>query len=223
MGWWNAAGKEEVIIGDEGLDETYHYLRRMGELYREALSRTMTIEEFKTTLEISLRTNGDDTLFSGFEEREVVAVTIKLGKRAKRQKYQVGDLFAIPLGEGKFAFGRIMSVSKDGSIVEIFRYVSDGIRESPDIGKSGRLFHPIYISATELFQTGQWRIIASDTNYVPEDLPSLKFVYGTSGDRKVVQGNRERHISDDEAAGLEGMSFWSHEPTVRRIKAALGL
>ena len=222
MGWWNPPGKEGATIGDEGLSETYRFLRRLSALYEEALGRKMSVDDFQATLELSLRTNGDESLFSGLEEREVTAVALKIAKRPRRQKYQPGDIFAIPLGDGQFAFGRIMSLSKRGDLVEIFRYTSDGITDSPEIVKSGRLFHPIYVSGLEVFQDWTWKIVASDPDYAPEDLDSLKFVIGAPGDLKLVQGDRQTPIRDQDAAGLAHKAFWRHEATVKRIRAALG-
>ncbi|HYO65172.1 MAG TPA: Imm26 family immunity protein, partial [Archangium sp.] len=108
MGWFDAPGHEGVVLGDDVLDETYAFMRKLSRMYEGALGRKMTCEELQVLLDTSLRVNADDTLFSEFEEQKVASVQIKTAKRPKRQNYKAGDVFAIPLKDGRFAFGRVM-------------------------------------------------------------------------------------------------------------------
>jgi hypothetical protein len=218
MGWWE---HDSALIGDDALDATYHFLMELRDLYSEDLDRRPTAEELAVLLTVCLQANASDKVFADFEERRVTAVTIKTAKRPKRQKYSVGDVFAIPLGAESYAFGRIMELSKQGDIVEIFQHTDTYPKFSPEVIESGRLFHPICVSGYELFADWQWQVLASDPEYVPDDLDSLRFVYGGPGDLKLVEGKKQRPISDDEAVGIERMSFWPHEAVVKRIQDAL--
>jgi hypothetical protein len=162
-------------------------------------------------------------LLSGFEELQVSAVQIKTAKRPKRQAYTTGDVFAIPLSSGLFAFGRIMTKGEPfGTLVEIFKETSSVAVATPRILKSGRLFHPIYLDGLSAFRDLTYRIISSDSDYSPSDYESLQFLVGTPGLYRLKQGSsKPRPIGDEEAASVEPLSIWGCESLTMRVERAL--
>lgn len=223
MGWFDAPKYPGVVLGDEPLDETYAFLKHLSRTYEQGLGRKPTCEELQALLETCLRVNADGTLLSGFEELQVSAVQIKTAKRPKRQTYRAGDIFAIPLPSGRFAFGRIMtSGEKLGNLVEVFKETAPVAVATPRILESGRLFHPVYLNGLRAFRDPAYRIINSDPDYAPSDCGSLQFLVGVPGLYELKQGSAKSHrISDAEAAGIEPLATWEHEPLTTRVKRAL--
>ncbi len=223
MGWFDAPGHEGVVLGDDALDETYTFFKKLSQMYEGALGRKMTCEELQVLLDTSLRANADDTLFSGFEEKKVASVVIKTAKRPKRQTYKEGDVFAIPLGEDRFAFGRIMQARTPlGALVEVFKETSRNAVATSRIVESGRLFHPIYISGIRAFRDMAFPVVGSDPDYSPRDLDSLKFRVGTPGDYRIRSAiSKSRPVSDEEAEGVEPVSLWEPEAIIIHVNRVL--
>lgn len=180
MGWWNAPGNDDIVVGDEVFDKTYHYLEALAGLYEEALGRKMTVDELATVLTIALQNHGGPDTFEGVEELEVSGVTIKTKKRPKRQRIQVGDVFVIPLEPGKWGFGRIVNLGRNWDLVEVFSYVDQEPRYRPAAVSAGRLFQPILMDMDGAFIQGEgrWRIVHSQPGFKLPDLDKLEFATG---------------------------------------------
>lgn len=221
MGWWSLTDTEEMLIGDDVLDETARFLKRLSKIYQKQIKRKITIDELEAVLDASLRFNADNEVIDDFEERKVSGVTIRTAKRPKRQKYKEGDVFAIRLDDRRFAFGRVMALTKKGDLVEIFSYIAEAKNFSQEIVDSGRLFHPIYVSGLEVFRDWQWEVIHSNASYEPHDIGKLKFVIGMPGNFSLSEGGNQHSISDREAEGLEVKSFWRNISVIDRIKKTL--
>lgn len=119
MGWWKeTVAGQEVHLGDEPLDLVHEAVAAVTQAYLEDLGRKPTLEEFRLTL---LHTLGGDPgrFFADMEEHVVGAVVFRRKKVPKRQAFEVGDYFAIPL-DGKFWYGRIVHAGAGGNLVEIY-------------------------------------------------------------------------------------------------------
>ena len=187
MGWWAPSDNEQVVLGDEALDQTYGYLETLSALYATQLGRKPRVEELQYLLSLALQVCGDDRLLADFSTRRISAVTIRVGRRPRRQKYQVGDVCAIPLVAGRFAFGRIINLGDGWDLVEVFRYVATMPRFSPTIVDSGRLLPPLVVDAGEVFGGWLWRIVDSTPEYAP-DLDYLELRDGDTGQLQANQG-----------------------------------
>ena len=224
MGWWSPPKDPSIRIGDEVMDRTYDYLERLAALYREGLKRPMTVEELQAVLSLALRVIGDERIFHQFGEKKVESVVIKAVKRPKRQEYAVGDIFALPLGKGKYAFGRIMNLADGWDLVEIFAYTARTPQYTPAIAGSGRLMLLLLGSPREYFDDWAWKVIQSDPDYTPSELAKLRFVMGTPGHYRVVRVNGfrpEGSIPDAEAEELPKWESGTLEGAVKAIKKAL--
>ena len=222
MGWWQLPEADSVHLGDEAFDITYQYLDDLSALYAGAFGRKITVEELRALWSMALQIYGPKVL-NEFEAKEVVSVAIKTAKRKKRQPFKVGDVFAIPLEEGLYGFGRILNLEGSWEVVEIFAYVSRFPRYSPDIVDAGRLLPPVTVDV-RAFEDWKWKVIHSEPGFVSGDLDSLRYVIGLPGHFQVVKVNSYAPlgpISDAEAAKLPHKVFCTLETTVDKIKAAL--
>ena len=221
MGWWDDTELDGAVTGDEALDEAFEFLKRLSYVYEDGFGRKPSVADLQATLRICLRVNADERFFSDMKEKKITRITIKTAKAPKKKIYTVGDVFRLPLGDDRFAYGRLLKVDKRGCIAEIFRHVDQGEGFRPSIADSGRLFHPIFVSGSVVFWRGPWEVIHSDPDFVHTDVNDLKFVYGVHGDRKMVQGDKHTEISEEEAKKLEPAAFVGHLQVVERIKKAL--
>ena len=106
MGWRNVGKATEVIVGDGGFDAVEVMLRAITSDYEEKLSRKPTLQEVLMTLEMILKGSGHQYL-NGLDESDLVEIKAKTRPRRKRQPFQTGDFFVVPLEKGKFGFGRV--------------------------------------------------------------------------------------------------------------------
>ena len=221
MGWWDDPKLDGAVVGDEALDEAFKFLKRLSDVYEGGVGRKPSVADLQATLRVCLRVNADERFFSDMTEKKITDIAIKTAKAPKKQKYKVGDVFRLPLGDGRFAYGRLLKVDKGGDIVEIFCHTDKGEGYRPSIAETGRLFHPIFISGVVVFWRGPWEVIHSDPDFVPTDVNDLKFVYGAFGDRKMLQGDKRSEISEAQAKKLEPKAFVGHVQVVQRINKAL--
>jgi Immunity protein 26 len=226
MGWFESGKAAGVILGDEPLDLTYDFLKQLAEVYQDGCERKPTLEEVRTTLEMVLINAGEEYV-GDLAVREVTAVTIKTAKKRKSQPYKQGDVLAIPIEGGRFAFGRLMLVSKSrGMLVEVFREVSDRKQLSPSILASGRLFHPLRFLANlraggDGIKSWRWTVVASDDGYAMTEKDwALEFkAPDPRGGWSAInmRDNKFYQLSDDQAARMEDTQFWSIEDVEDRI------
>src|SRR4051812_16747465 len=125
MGWYESPQEPGVMLGDEAFDAMYEGLKGVAAAYREGLGRKPTLDEVRALLETELRVAGDD-LVDGLDEIAVKQVSIKTAKKPKDQPFGVGDVFAVPISGGRFAFGRVMLLDKlEGMLIEVFAKTSN--------------------------------------------------------------------------------------------------
>lgn len=182
MGWWNIPEKENLVIGDDVLDITYKYLKEIRDSYKEDMERKPTIEELEYLLNLSFRVNIDDEILENFEELEIKSLTLKTQKRLKKkEKIKQGDIFAFRINDRRFCFGRCISLTRNGTFVEVFDYISNyPVFDYSKIEKW--LIDPLVIDSYGLFERkaeGEWFIIGETPNYEPsEHLKKSIFYYG---------------------------------------------
>jgi hypothetical protein len=226
MGWFESGKAAGVILGDEPLDVAYDSLKQLSEAYQEGCKRKPTLEEIRTIFEMVLKNAGDEYL-SDLDEREVTAITIKTAKKRKSQPYKQGDVLAIPIGGGRFAFGRLMRVSKpSGLLLEVFREITDRKEVRPSIVASGRLFHPVRFLTSlraggNALKTWRWTVVASDDGYAMTDEDwAMEFKARDSGSEwsAVNLRNNEYHrLTSEEAEEMEPSAFCNPEDVEERI------
>lgn len=103
MGWFDT-DDENIEYSDETLDLAYNFLTDFSNAYQNNLNRKPTVEELEYLLKLSFRVNADEHFLADFDEKKIEDIKFKIGKRKKRLKYEVGDMCAIPLKCGGYAF-----------------------------------------------------------------------------------------------------------------------
>lgn len=107
MGWWSEKrGQKKIELGDEPIDRLHEMLRAFCESYQADTGRQPTSQEFLASLQLAVGKVPED-YFGDLAGKEITDVAIKTKAVPKRQKYQPGDYFAVPLKEG-YAYGRII-------------------------------------------------------------------------------------------------------------------
>jgi hypothetical protein len=221
MGWWSLDDNISLEIGDEALDETYDYIKRISEIYERDKKRKIHLKELELLMTVVLSTSGNEYKFFGLDDTRIKKITIQTQKRPVRQKYSAGDIFYFPVNDEQFGFGRIYKLGGTWNLAEIFNYVDKTPLYSPDILESGRLFPPVLINPTEAFEEWRWKVIHSDNDFYPYDVEELAYVMGDNGNYKLVRVGEYkpfRNISNQEAKKFPIMEFRpldSIEETIR--------
>jgi hypothetical protein len=138
------------MINDQTLDLVFNFLKTYSQYFQKNLQRKPTIEELQSILNVSFCANIDESLFSECEERKISEVKFKITKKKRTLKYSIGDMCAIPLRRGGYAFSRIISLKVPmWYLSEIFAYYSEDKSYRKEIEESGYLFPPIFITPSD--------------------------------------------------------------------------
>jgi hypothetical protein len=221
MGWWSVPGTKDTEVGDEVLDETYRYLDSIAKMYREDRGKAMSVDDLAALWTVALGVHGGPEIFDGFEELEVSGVTIKTKKRPKRQRVQVGDVFAIPLGPNQWGFGRVVNLQGSWDLAEIYSYVSSKPHYTPQAVSAEPLGPPVLLDMDGAFQRLRWPIIHSDPGFKLEGLDQLAYVTGAHRVLRVNSYADEKGFSPAAAAKLPPYEFVLAETTADQVKDEL--
>ncbi|MDP4147334.1 MAG: Imm26 family immunity protein [Bacillota bacterium] len=132
-----------------------------------------------------------------------------IGRR--RRQLKLGDVYAIPLANGKYAYGRSF---KDACIA-IYKHIGDNIY---DIPKTEEYQFTVGIYK-DVLQSGQWLIVDSrpfkdDDEAWPPPMCTIDMI---SGRYSIYHKGQFRASSKSECDGLEQAAVWEAEHIVDRI------
>ena len=147
-------------------------------------------------------------------------VKFKITKKKRTPKYSIGDMCAIPLRRGGYAFSRIISLEAPmWYLSEIFAYYSEDKSYRKEIEESGYLFPPIFITPSD-YKRWDSPIIHQYPNYKSSFYAHQFYYYGLPNNyRKVKIGEQEGiHITNEEAKEYPKMIF---EDQISKIEEAL--
>jgi hypothetical protein len=223
MGWYEAPRYPGAMVGDQAYDTTHEFLRCLSRLYEHTFDRRPTLRELMVLIEVELRVTGGE-LLSDLEERRVTRVDAKTEPKRKDQPFALGDVFAVPINEQQFAFGRIMMISKArGMLIEIFKEGSPRLRYQPSVVESGRLFHPVLTTGDPL-KNWEWTVVTSDQGYQMSDADrAIEFASpGPVNGWCAVDLNAKivRRIDEAEASRMERGWAWNAAQIEERIRSA---
>lgn len=202
MGWWTANDAPEVEIGDTVLDDARCFLRTVSRSYEEDLKRKPSVAELEYLLTLAFSANADSDVLRDFDKLRVQKVTIKTGKRPKRVKPAVGDIFSFKVADDLYGFGRLVSELRAGTIAEIFNYTAAQPIFDPSRATEW-LIRPILLNSFILLDQrseGEWEIISRDPEYRPGDrFKDVFFSWKDYKNEHRLEGVFEQSVATDEA------------------------
>ncbi len=160
MGWWTTEGQgEELVLGDEPLDAVLRMLRSVARTYNRACGRKPTINEIAEMIRSSLEIVADEVA-SGVADMEVARVTIKMRRAPKKHSFSYGDYFAVPLSQGDYGYGRVVSVPlKELVVVDFLDLRSRSVLALGDVLGAPDLVR--VACGTEALRRGEWRVVGN--------------------------------------------------------------
>ncbi|MDR2921620.1 MAG: immunity 26/phosphotriesterase HocA family protein [Tannerella sp.] len=222
MGWFDTS-IENVLYSDETLDLAYKFLQEFSNIYQDDLKRKPSVEELEYLLQVSFKANLDEDLLAGFEEKKLESLKFKIGKRKKKLKCKVGDMCAIPLPNGGYAFARILILQPPSwYLSEVFAYYSKDKVYRPEIDKSGYLFYPMFITPND-YNTWHSEIIHQIPEYLSPRFDELRYCYGHSGHYTLVKVGEHygESINEEEAENYNKIVFYHPNKVLKIIEDAL--
>lgn len=222
MGWFDTE-TDGIMYSDETLDLVFNFLKEFSLAYQNDLKRKPSVEELQYILSLSFRVNADSDFISDFDEKRIEDVKFKIGRRKKKIKYEVGDMCAIPLPSGGYAFARIMILTPPSWYLgEVFAYFSEDKVYRPEIEESGQLFTPMFITPND-YNTWNSIVIDKNPDYKSPLHDKLLYYYGIPGNYKLVKigENKGVHISDEEVVQYQKKVFYHPLDTIKIIEEEL--
>lgn len=132
--------------------------------------------------------------------------------RTKLSSLVVGDVFALAVDRGGYAFGRLVSRIPGGYLVEVFNIVKNApVIDAAEYVDLKVLIRPMAIDCYGLFDRkieGDWRVIGRDVGYKYPAPDTCLLKYGAMGDYKYINvlGERVEYLGDPEDVPLMSIS-----------------
>ena len=225
IGWWEDVGASgRAWVGDDPLDASADYVQAVAAAYRNQFKRGPTVQELLRLLELTLLVYGQE-LLSGLRGKEVVAMTPRMRPKPKSRKYKVGDYFAVPLGNRRFGYGRIVWTSdRMGPLAEFYDLVTSDLAPVSEARRSPRpLFHTYFEDAK--LKQGKWPVIGSaPLSLTADQLPRFVMAHPLDENKgKLVIGDRPvRDATTEELQQLPRYSIVSAALCEDELKGRLG-
>lgn len=215
MSWFNISESgEEILIGDETIDVVSDMLFQFSKEYQSDLERKPTLNELAKTIRIVLDIYADKYL-NGCDEIEIVDVKIITKKRRKKQAYQDGDFFAIPLPDDKYAFGRILDSANN--TYGFYNIISEKIEPISKLKQLPYVF--IILCADDGITSWRWKIIGheklAEGEYIEPDFWVRDALDETKA--QIYSKGQFRKATVEEAKNLEIFKIWTPELVEERI------
>lgn len=191
MGWWET--EDGLTLGDQPLDELHRSLRKVGTSYAAALGRPPTVAELEHLLALVLDSLTPDQV-GGLEEVVVSGVMVKTRKGRRKQAYEPGDLFALPLPGGGFGFGRVLwkpQPDRGFAVVEVLARRASVPVTSTDVKDEPRLLAPALLGGDITLGRGLWPIFAHEPGFRAPDHDDIRFTFHGIGGGRITDINRE--------------------------------
>jgi hypothetical protein len=221
MGWWE---EEELTLGDEPFDICQCALRQTIVKYEHHVGRPPTLQEVLVYVRHALNTVGAESM-PDLESIEVQSINIKSKKTPKRQSYDLGDYFAIPL-DGEFAYGRYVHKSVDAlvEIYELFTGTMLTLQQLRHRQPAVRTWK--YVFSRDAFGRRRWIVLGSAPIEPDHEFPLFYMGLGNSLPLGNVGPLRHRYSRDsafgadpEQLEGIESHFVWSPKAIEDHLKA----
>lgn len=213
MGWQKIG---DLTIGDEPLDLMAECVERIARCYQEEMGRDPTAGEVLEYVRHALDTQGKIDV-PDLAELQITGISLKTKKLPKTQRFNVGDVFAIPLGK-EYRYGRILKETSAGRLVEIYDTRSDSLLSFPQLARKDKSPHwQKHVNGLKAFRNRRWLIIGHQD--VPADYDYARFYTGSPFIGFVIRrGDEEEHVEELHAAmSVEPLIMFSPETIEDRI------
>ncbi|WCF09568.1 immunity 26/phosphotriesterase HocA family protein [Paenibacillus thiaminolyticus] len=131
--------------------------------------------------------------------------------KKKSTRIKLGDVYAIPLPDGRVGFGRRF---KDASIA-IYQHIGDSMEDTPP-DEEYQFIVGVY---DDVLKSGQWPVIENRPFKDEEEAwpPPACIIDKLSGGYSIYQKGEIRQASKEECEGLEIAAVWEGEHIIDRI------
>ncbi|MCC6604820.1 MAG: immunity 26/phosphotriesterase HocA family protein [Anaerolineae bacterium] len=148
-----------------------------------------------------------------------------------RKTLKVGDIFEIPLSDGRKACGQYVRADKDnGPVIRIFDLITKDDMKIDEIVNAPVMFPPIVVGLKAAIKSGLWTIIGNlpVTDFVPPNFISA--MYNSISDKVGMwylwDGIESKFIPignklPEEYRGLEQLVVWAAEDVTKRIETGV--
>lgn len=129
----------------------------------------------------------------------------------KRKRIKVGNIYAIPLPNGKYAFGRkIMDAG-----IAIYKYIANEITDLPKT-EDYQFIVGVY---DYVLKSGEWAVVDYRPFEKDEEIwaPPRCIIDIISGEYSIYYKGEIRNATKEECEGLEEASVWGAEHIIDRI------
>ena len=223
MGWWSIEQADtELLQGDEPYDLMDEALIQIVQSYQQDWDRKPTLAEIVKTVEVVLGSNLE--AYTSEEALELTKFEVRTKKRRKSQPFQVGDFFTIPLGNGQYGFGRILSdlkVKELGMLIGVYNRVSRHVLPLNKLQHQEFMFEPFYCS-DEGWESWLWQVIGNKLIEIDEfEYPRFKQGFEKMG-WWIVEKDEKYEATEEEVKDLEYAEIHSVKAVENRIKEYLG-
>lgn len=144
----------------------------------------------------------------------------------KVARLNIGDCFAIPLPDGRYAYGQYVFFHTEpdgyGYLIRVFKIISTVIIDVTDIQGAELLFPPVFVGLPAAIRKNRWRMIGLlpiENFSFPLFRATNGYGAGTFHDWRIWDGQKYRFIGDlpDELHSLEVLAIWGAELLEERI------
>jgi hypothetical protein len=131
------------------------------------------------------------------------------GKKRKRKK--IGDVYAIPLPNKKYAFGRVFKDAGFG----VYEHIGESIEDTPK-SENYQFIVGVYDHA---LKSGEWTVV-ENRPFDDEDAaypPPMCIIDSISGEYSIYHKGEIRNATKSECEGLEIAAVWDANHITDRI------
>lgn len=132
-------------------------------------------------------------------------------EKKRKRRVKLGDIYAIPLPNGMYAFGRVL---KDAGIA-IYKYTSNNIKDIP-VSEEYQFIVGVY---KDVLQNGIWTVVSNRPfNNEEESWPPKQYIYDKiNGSYSIYYKGEITPSTQEECQGLERAAVWDEHHIVDRI------
>ncbi len=146
----------------------------------------------------------------------------------KRKRLKIGDVFEIPLSDGRKAYGQYVRADKDnGPMIRIFDLITKDNIQVDEIINTPNMFPPLIVGLRAAIKTGMWTILGNSPINDFDPPYFISAMYDSINDKMGMWYLWDRSKSEyiplgyklpGEYRELEQLVVWAAEDVAKRIE-----